>query len=173
MSCTRCGRPTEYPEDWHCASCERDYHRQQAEDYEAGTPRPVQVGTAFGGPVVIEVHEKEEFCGCRGSGWHNTDYDSWHKCPHHDGPHPEYDEPQHYRRNARRKAKKKAKKTRSSKPVFPESLTLTWPNGDEEVLYFQEPNYSARGNLNAWAGDKIIRGGRILRINCNVTDSRG
>lgn len=87
--CVRCGGPA-YGAD-HCDECEADYQRSMQEAYEGGEPCPVVVGRAFGGEVAIWVHEKAEHCGCRGGGWHSTDYDSWHKCPHHDGPHPEYD----------------------------------------------------------------------------------
>lgn len=31
-------------------------------------------------------------CGCRGSGWWTDALDGTHKCPHHEGQHPEEDE---------------------------------------------------------------------------------
>ncbi len=86
--CVRCG-DTAYHGD-HCDICEAEYRQELAEAYDAGEPSPVVVGRAFGGEVAILVHEKAEHCGCRGGGWHCTDLDSWHACPHHSGPHPEY-----------------------------------------------------------------------------------
>jgi hypothetical protein len=50
---------------------------------ECQFPRPYQVGSAFGGPVAIMVHQDAEICGCYGGGWHITDYDSIHRCPMH------------------------------------------------------------------------------------------
>ena len=33
-------------------------------------------------------------CSCLGHGWWLSDLDTWHKCPYHDGPHPEFEEPE-------------------------------------------------------------------------------
>ena len=86
-SCSRCGAAAC---DYYCDDCERQYQADLQADYDAGQPRAVSVGRAFGAEVAILVHHKAEHCGCRGSGWHSTEFDSWHECPHHDGPHPEY-----------------------------------------------------------------------------------
>ncbi len=87
--CTRCGAAA-YSE--YCDRCEADYQQSQRDLYESGEPYPVVVGRAYGGEVAIWVHEQPEYCGCRGSGWHSTELDSWHQCPHHfkHQPHPEY-----------------------------------------------------------------------------------
>lgn len=85
--CVRCGDPGA-PSD-HCDKCEAEYQAELQAQYAAGEPCPQVVGRAFGGEIAIWVHEKAEHCGCRGSGWHFTELDSIHKCPHHDGPHPE------------------------------------------------------------------------------------
>jgi hypothetical protein len=84
--CVRCGDPG-YGD--HCDKCEAEYRRELAQAYEDGQPHGVVVGRAFGGEIAIWVHEKAEHCGCRGGGWHCTDLDSLHPCPHHTGPHPE------------------------------------------------------------------------------------
>jgi hypothetical protein len=85
--CMRCGARA-YAET--CGECEREYRAELAEAYDAGEPRPMVVGRAFGGEIAILVHEEKESCGCRGSGWHSTDFDTLHECPHHKGAHPEF-----------------------------------------------------------------------------------
>ena len=92
MNCTSCPSTDADPATGHCGACDDRYYASLARGYQAGHPRAVQVGTAFGGPVCIEVHERAEHCGCRGGGWHSTEFDSWHPCPErgHEGPHPEY-----------------------------------------------------------------------------------
>jgi len=87
--CVRCGG-TAYDDDTgHCDACEAEYQRELAAAYDAGNPSPRVVGRAFGGEIAIWVHEKAEHCGCRGGGWHCTDMDTLHECPHHTGPHPD------------------------------------------------------------------------------------
>ncbi|UCC74025.1 MAG: hypothetical protein JSV86_05560 [Gemmatimonadota bacterium] len=93
--CAGCGDLfDEYPGGGvdHCDSCELRYWNEQAEATKAGEPYAVQVGSAFGGPVCIMVSSDKDRCSCRGSGWCNTDMDSWHQCPnHYEGQqHPEY-----------------------------------------------------------------------------------
>lgn len=87
--CVRCGGVAYDDYTGHCDSCEAEYQRELQQAYDDGQPSPRVVGRAFGGEIAIWVHEKAEHCGCRGRGWHFTDLDSIHKCPHHDGPHPE------------------------------------------------------------------------------------
>ena len=53
--------------------------------------------------------------------------------------------------------------------IFPSSVILVWADGTEEELPFADPVESAKGNLNAWAGNKFVHQGKILRVNCNVT----
>jgi len=84
--CVRCG---DLGHGDYCDPCEAQYRADVARDYEGGQPYPVVVGRAFGGEVAIWVHEKAEHCGCRGHGWHSTELDTWHKCQHHSGLHPE------------------------------------------------------------------------------------
>jgi hypothetical protein len=60
---------------------------------------------------------------------------------------------------------------RNPQPTFPNRVDITWADGDVETLYFDRPKYSARGNLNAWAGGRLVREGNIYRVNCNVTHS--
>jgi len=91
-ACVRCGKPSP---DEHCGQCDAAYYAHQQDSYEAGEPYPVQVGSAFGGPVCISVSKEAANCGCRGGGWHYTDLDSIHQCPQHyrHQPHPECGEP--------------------------------------------------------------------------------
>lgn len=87
--CVRCGGTAFDQSTGHCDPCEAAYQQELEAEYQAGQPYPIVVGRAFGGELAIWAHEKAEHCGCRGRGWHFTDLDSIHKCPHHDGPHPE------------------------------------------------------------------------------------
>jgi hypothetical protein len=79
------------------------------------------------------------------------------------------------RRVAKKRVTKKkvAKKTGAGTSLFPSRITIEWPDGTKEVLAFSCPRFSAKGNMNAHAGDKLHRNGNILRVNCNVTQSRG
>jgi len=90
--CVRCGEAAYDDQTGHCGPCEAAYQADLQEAYDAGEPRGVGVGRAFGGEIAIWVHEKAEHCGCRGGGWHSTDVDSWHTCPHHHAGqcHPEF-----------------------------------------------------------------------------------
>lgn len=71
QTCPDCGDPACYGE------CMQGY--------------PYVVGSGYGGQIAIWVHQDPAQCGCGGSGWSTTDYDSVHQCPaHYTGqPHPE------------------------------------------------------------------------------------
>lgn len=64
-------------------------------------------------------------------------------------------------------------RTVDTAPLFPATLTIEWSDGSTEEMVFADPLASAKGNLNAWAGNKLVRNGKILRVNCNVTQVRG
>jgi len=49
----------------------------------------ISFGRAFGGEVGAQTHPLPELCDCSGSGWITTYLDSSHKCPEHEGHHPE------------------------------------------------------------------------------------
>ena len=65
------------------------------------------------------------------------------------------------------------KKKEDEPSLFPKTLIIEWSDGSTEEMPFANPTESARGNLNAWAGNKFVRDGEMLRVNCNVTKVRG
>jgi len=69
----------------HCFGC--GYHNSQCvcEEFHYS-----EVGPG----IAISLHPLGYLCGCGGSGWNMTDYDSVHKCPYHliTSHHPECDE---------------------------------------------------------------------------------
>jgi len=66
-----------------------------------------------------------------------------------------------------------AGKSMVESPLFPTEMILRYPNGEELSVPFAAPAPSASsGNLNAYAGTKLVRNGKVLRINCNVTHAR-
>ena len=66
-----------------------------------------------------------------------------------------------------------SRRRRSTPDLFPKTLIIEWSDGTTEEMPFANPTESAAGNLNAWSGNKIVRDGEMLRINCNVTKVRG
>lgn len=70
-------------------------------------------------------------------------------------------------------ARTRRKKVEEEIPLFPKTLIVEWSDGHCEEMPFANPKESASGNLNAWAGNKFVRDGEMLRVNCNVTKVRG
>lgn len=53
----------------------------------------IQIGNAYGGPVVIRLHPEPDLCQCHGGGWTVSDYDSVHQCHFHYSSQPHPDDP--------------------------------------------------------------------------------
>ena len=61
-------------------------------DHHTEEDRPATAAEAIREMAYSVAHPESALCGCKGSGWLLSDWDSWTPCPSHPGhPHPEAD----------------------------------------------------------------------------------